>query len=807
MCHHGERRRHARVVGTWLAITGEMLIRVACALGLVCGCGHEAAAIEDASTADPDDANTVDAVPDAHDGSPSDTTAPALAAIEPPGGDVWLHEPIRFVFDEPVALTGATIDAKLAGVSVAATLALDGDRAISVTIDPAARGIGALDLELGAVADLAGNVAVPSIAHHTVAAWSRPAVDRGLAASSPALAITDTGSVLAAWIAGGQLVVSRHEHGVWQALGSALGTATSPSIALDDGDRPVVAWTNAGSTRIARWNGAGWIDLPSLGAGSAIAVAANPGGGSITALVIGGSAQVYALANDVWQPLGGSLALGGTLVGAPALAVPTTGAAAVGWIAGNTLHVYRYATSWVAMAPIALGTPPAGFDRMSLAARGPTLAVAWDQWGGSFGVFAAIASGTAWTRLGRALDVDVAGDASAPAIALDASGAPIVAWRERIETAERGVIARWSGAAWTIVGGDTWLASASAPTPPTLALHAGEAPVVGWSADGVAGIARFNGPRVAGFGIASRASIAGCTFSANPPIRLSQTGCFTLAIPGKPTPHPGLVPYDIVVELWSDGAKKRRWIALPDGASMIASSTGAWVAPVGTVIIKEFALETTPGDPASRRAMETRFLVHDAAGWRGFSYQWRLDGSDADLLNDGQYTFDWPLDGGGTHTHVYPSQSQCLSCHESSYGPLLGIRPQQLARWNDYNGVIADQIPTLAHLGIGPGTTATPFIAPHDPSATWEQRMRGYMAANCAHCHNPDHIAIKDLRYPTPLAQTRLCEVIVPGSPTQSIVYQKVTSRPGMPPLGTLAVDPLATELLGNWITGMTSCP
>jgi hypothetical protein len=25
--------------------------------------------------------------------------------------------------------------------------------------------------------------------------------------------------------------------------------------------------------------------------------------------------------------------------------------------------------------------------------------------------------------------------------------------------------------------------------------------------------------------------------------------------------------------------------------------------------------------------------------------------------------------------------------------------------------------------------------------------------------------------------------------------------------LGTLAVDPLATQLVGTWITGMTSCP
>jgi hypothetical protein len=81
------------------------------------------------------------------------------------------------------------------------------------------------------------------------------------------------------------------------------------------------------------------------------------------------------------------------------------------------------------------------------------------------------------------------------------------------------------------------------------------------------------------------------------------------------------------------------------------------------------------------------------------------------------------------------------------------------------------------------------------------------MAGNCAHCHNPQYLNIKDLRFSTPLAQTRLCDSITPGSPSTSRVYQLVTTRPGMPALGTLAVDPLAEQLLGTWITSMTSCP
>src|SRR6185503_4183299 len=152
---------------------------------------------------------------------------------------------------------------------------------------------------------------------------------------------------------------------------------------------------------------------------------------------------------------------------------------------------------------------------------------------------------------------------------------------------------------------------------------------------------------------------------------------------------------------------------------------------------------------------------HATLGWSGFSYKWNVAGTDAQLLTDGVWTFDWTMDDGTQHEHQYPSRSHCRSCHHTSMGPLLGVRSEQLARWNDYNGVIADQLATLAALGVGPASSTTPFLSAHEPGETWERRMRGYMAGNCAHCHNPQYLSIKDLRYTTPLSSTKLCEVIV----------------------------------------------
>ena len=63
------------------------------------------------------------------------------------------------------------------------------------------------------------------------------------------------------------------------------------------------------------------------------------------------------------------------------------------------------------------------------------------------------------------------------------------------------------------------------------------------------------------------------------PKLLSQTGAF------KDTPHlvpsDELVPYDLIVPFWSDGAQKSRWIAMPAG-KIEFSPTGEWVFPAGT---------------------------------------------------------------------------------------------------------------------------------------------------------------------------------------------------------------------------------
>jgi len=78
------------------------------------------------------------------------------------------------------------------------------------------------------------------------------------------------------------------------------------------------------------------------------------------------------------------------------------------------------------------------------------------------------------------------------------------------------------------------------------------------------------------------------------PQHLSELGAF--ADPVHLVPAPGIIPYNVNSPLWSDGASKQRWIAVPKNEKIAFSATDNFSFPAGTVFIKNFALtvnETT----------------------------------------------------------------------------------------------------------------------------------------------------------------------------------------------------------------------
>jgi glucose/arabinose dehydrogenase len=107
------------------------------------------------------------------------------------------------------------------------------------------------------------------------------------------------------------------------------------------------------------------------------------------------------------------------------------------------------------------------------------------------------------------------------------------------------------------------------------------------------------------------------------PATLADTGAF--ADLATLTPNPGVVPYNVNLPCWSDGAQTRRWFSISATNQTIGFSRyGNWLFPTGTVWIQHFDLQLTNGIPASARRLETRLLVRTPTGVYGVSYRWAI---------------------------------------------------------------------------------------------------------------------------------------------------------------------------------------
>jgi uncharacterized repeat protein (TIGR03806 family) len=325
-------------------------------------------------------------------------------------------------------------------------------------------------------------------------------------------------------------------------------------------------------------------------------------------------------------------------------------------------------------------------------------------------------------------------------------------------------------------------------------------------------------------------AVAGQSASRPLPTLLSETGAFTNL--ATLAPNPGLVPYAVNSPLWSDAAIKTRWMALPTNTFINFASTGEWAFPNGTVFMKHFELGINETNPALRRRLETRLLVQDTNGMvYGATYKWRLDNSDADLVNTLTNEDIVITTATGTRTQVwsYPGRQDCLSCHTIPSGGVLGVKTRQLNSDFHYpaTGLTDNQLRAWNHVGLFsvpisdaviPGYAK--MVAVTDTNATLELRVRSYLDANCAHCHRPGGgvNAFFDARFDTPLTNQGIingavlnnlgissARVVVPSNPAASILYLRDNNVAGikMPPLAKNTIDTDAVMVLEQWINSL----
>lgn len=336
------------------------------------------------------------------------------------------------------------------------------------------------------------------------------------------------------------------------------------------------------------------------------------------------------------------------------------------------------------------------------------------------------------------------------------------------------------------------------------------------------------------------------------PARLSQTGLF--ASTRDHTPAAGVIPYNVNSPLWSDGAAKYRFLAVPgngtidfDDVNYPQPAPGAppgWRFPDGTVLVKTFALQLETGNPESEVRLETRILHHKkmdgpdngygAQVWRGYTYVWNRRQTDAFLLGrdslDRELTIRDPAAPGGSRkqTWHFPSRSECTLCHTMSAKYVLGVNTLQMNRNFDYHGTVANQISTLSHIGmfstpVEQGTDDLPrLVSPQDDSATLDQRVRSYLHANCAHCHRKwgGGNAEFQLLAPLPIGETGTIDIkpdqgtfqlkearlIAPGAPEQSLIYHRMNllGLGRMPHIASSVRHEEAIQMVEQWIRQLT---
>lgn len=307
------------------------------------------------------------------------------------------------------------------------------------------------------------------------------------------------------------------------------------------------------------------------------------------------------------------------------------------------------------------------------------------------------------------------------------------------------------------------------------------------------------------------------------PEKLSQTGLFNDI--DSLTPVSGLIEYETAHPFWSDGARKNRWIGVPE-FKHIQFNANDWWFPIGSVSVKHFSMEMTDGDPLSSRRLETRVLYNTRQGWQGVSYRWNQLQNDATIvLNQLKETlYIKQFDGSiREQEYQYPGTRDCTICHNNASSFLLGLETRQMNIDFEYNSGAQNQIAALNQLqlfnrNVHIEEAQIPLPALTDQSVSVAKRARAYLDVNCSHCHQPGGPAATslDLRFETANGaigaigvapqQGRLglgdARIIAPGNKENSILWLRMKSLEDerMPPVASHRIDYTALQVIGEWI-------
>lgn len=293
----------------------------------------------------------------------------------------------------------------------------------------------------------------------------------------------------------------------------------------------------------------------------------------------------------------------------------------------------------------------------------------------------------------------------------------------------------------------------------------------------------------------------------------------------------GVLPYKPISTLFTDFAKKKRFLWMPENTSAsYVSDFDILDFPIGTIIVKSFYYDNVlPNNDT--QIVETRLLIKKSTGWIFSEYVWNEDQTEAFLDNSGSFKYIEWLENGVTKTNNYriPSESECLTCHKKSNIAIpIGPKPQNLNSEFSYASGVKNQLEKLIEIGyLNPVdvSNVNTVVNWKDVSQPLQLRARSYLDINCAHCHSenthcsyrPIRLSFNDTEFsannlgvcvvPDENISSNLTHIVSPSRPERSVMSFRMNSTEEstkMPLIGRNLVDDLGVALINDWITSLT---
>ncbi len=290
----------------------------------------------------------------------------------------------------------------------------------------------------------------------------------------------------------------------------------------------------------------------------------------------------------------------------------------------------------------------------------------------------------------------------------------------------------------------------------------------------------------------------------------------------------GVLPYELINPLFTDYAKKNRFVWMPqDQRAYYITDSDIFDFPEGTILIKNFSYNgVAPSN--ERKNIETRLMIKKDEGWIFADYIWKDDQTEAIYNLDGAtIEIEW-TENNTTNSVNYriPSTSECATCHKiSDINTPTGVKPMNINKTLNYGDHYMNQIEKWIDYGYldGAPDNIEAMIDWTDPSNSLELRVRSYIDINCAHCHSDNtHCEYRPIRLDfdstEDLANLGVCLppdtdlgngtdlIVSPGNFARSVLHFRmatVEEEYRMPLLGRSLVHQESIDLIEDWITSL----